>query len=113
MKTTRILGYIAGVLAAIALVTLGFGLILTMNPEKFPNLTLGYSALIGGVVAVLISIIPGIVHFALRMKFHRPFHAEGVSRGVRIAGRVLLCVWWLALAAGAALALYLGRLGFI
>jgi hypothetical protein len=47
------------------------------------------------------------------MKFHRPFHAEGVSRGVRIAGRVLLCVWWLALAAGAALALYLGRLGFI
>jgi peptidoglycan biosynthesis protein MviN/MurJ (putative lipid II flippase) len=113
MKTTRILGYVAGILAALAMVTLGFGLILTMNPERFPNLTLGYGALIGGVVAVLVSIIPGVVHFALRAKFRRPFHDAGVPQGFRIAGRVLLGVWWLALVAGAALAIYLGSLGFI
>ncbi len=113
MKTTRILGYVAGILAALALMTLGFGLILTMNPERFPNLTLGYGALIGGAVAVLVSIIPGIAHFALRTKFHRPFHDAGVPRGFRTAGRVLLWVWGLALVAGAALAAYLWSLGFI
>ncbi len=113
MKTTRILGYVAGILAALALVTLVFGLILTMNPERFPNLTLGYSALISGVVAVLISIIPGVAHFALRAKFRRPFHDAGVPRGLRIAGRALLWVWGLALVTGAALAAYLWSLGFI
>jgi hypothetical protein len=93
MKTTRILGFAAGLMAVISAIVLAFGVFITMNPERFPSLTMpGWSALVAGFVFILVSAIPGVAHLALRIRFRKPFHARGPS-GFLTVCRVLVWIW--------------------
>ncbi len=108
MKTTRILGFVAGLMAVIALLAMGLGAYLAMDPVRFSNLSISYGILGLGAVVMVISLIPGIAHLLLRIKFRRPYERRRRSPGTFfLVSRILVWVWGVAVLATLALALYL------
>jgi hypothetical protein len=108
MKTTRILGFAAGLMAVIALLAMGLGAFLAMNPVQFPNLSMNYGILGLGAIIMVVSLVPGIAHLLFRIKFRRPYERRRRDHGAFLKlSRVLVWIWGVAVLATLALALYL------
>ena len=100
MKTTRVLGFVAGLVAVVALIAIGFGVVAGLTK-------LGIYALIYGMGAMVAALLLGIVHFLLRIKFRNPYHRRRGPQGFVRAGRIMVWVWGVAMIVMAAMLAYL------
>ena len=100
MKTTRILGFVAGVISVIALIAIGIGMIAGVTK-------LGIESLVFGVGAMVIALLTGIAHLLLRIKFRRPYYSRRRPKPFLVAGRVMMWVWAVAMIAMVAMIVYL------
>ena len=100
MKTTRILGFAAGLIADVALIAIGFGVVAGLTK-------LGVYALMAGMVAMVAALLTGIVHFLLRIKYRNPFRSRRGPQGFMRVGRIMVWVWAVAMILMAAMLAYL------
>ena len=100
MKTTRILGFVAGLVAVVALIAIGFGVIAGLTK-------LGVYALMAGMGAMVAALLLGIVHFLLRIRFRDPYRRRRGPQAFARAGRVMVWVWGGAMIVTAAMLAYL------
>ena len=100
MKTTRVLGFVAGLVAVVALIAIGFGVVAGLTK-------LGVYALMAGMVAMVAALALGIVHFLLRIKFRNPYQRRRGPQGFLRAGRIMVWVWGVAMIATGAMLGYL------
>lgn len=102
MKTTRILGFVAGLLAVAALIALGIGVILGMSKWGFILLMVGTGVMVAALVL-------GIAHFLLRIKFRNPYFRRRGPQDFLRAGRIMVWAWGVSMIAmGVLMAVYLG-----
>lgn len=85
MKTTRILGLLAGVTAVVAAVAVGIG----FSPV---DAKLGTLSLLAGLGVMAVSFLLGVVHLLLRIWFRNPYSSRR-PKPFLMAGRVLVWVW--------------------
>lgn len=100
MKTTRILGFVAGLMAVIALIAIGFGVIAGLTK-------LGVQSLMTGMGVMVAALVLGVVHFLLRIKFRNPYRRRRGPQGFLRAGRIMVWAWGVAMIATAAMLAYL------
>lgn len=100
MKTTRILGFVAGLVAVVALIAIGFGVVAGLTK-------LGVYALMAGMGAMAAALLLGIVHFLLRIKFRNPYLRRRGPQAFARAGRIMVWVWGVAMIATAGMLAYL------
>ena len=100
MKTTRVFGFVAGLVAVVAMVAIGFGVIAGLTK-------LGVYALMAGMGAMMVALVLGIVHFLLRIKFKSPYQRRRGPQGFLRAGRIMVWVWGFAMIATGAMLAYL------
>ena len=93
MKTTRFLGFWAGVAALAALVILLVGVVLAMRLPLQDFLAFGMYALAAGLLILIVSILMGIAHLLLRIRFRDPYKFTRGHRSDLVAGRILVWVW--------------------
>ena len=93
MKTTRFLGFWAGVTALAALVILLVGAVLAMRLPLQDFLAFGMYVLAAGLLILIVSILMGVAHLLLRIRFRDPYKFTRGRRSDLIAGRVLVWVW--------------------
>lgn len=86
MKTTRILGFTAGLMAVLSAIAIALSLLSTAN-------SIGFYLLGFGIAFILTSAIPGVAHLILRIWFRRPFHDPDGPRGFLITCRVMVWLW--------------------
>jgi len=103
MKTTRILGFVAGLLAVVALIAIGFALITDQGGVS----KTGILAIMAGMGVMAAALLLGIVHFLLRIKFRNPYHRRRGPQAFLRAGRVMVWAWGVAMIATAAMLGYL------
>ena len=102
MKTTRILGFVAGLLAVAALIALGIGVILGMSKWGFILLMVGTGVMVAALVL-------GIAHFLLRIKFRNPYFRRRGPQDFLRAGRIMVWAWGVSMIAmGVLMGVYLG-----
>jgi len=99
MKTTRILGFVAGVVAVVALLAIGYGTSTGLSK-------LGSYALIFGMVAMVLSLLLGVAHLLLRIRFKNPYRSRRPKPFLK-AGRIMVWVWGVAMVVMAAMVAYL------
>ena len=93
MKTTRFLGFWAGVTALAALVILIVGVVLAMRLPLQDFLAFGLYVLAAGMVILIVSILMGVAHLLLRIRFRHPYKVKRGRRADLVTGRVLIWVW--------------------
>jgi hypothetical protein len=98
MKTTRVLGFVAGVIALVALVFIGASM--TMEAMQ------GLKVLLYGVGVFLIALLTGIAHLLLRIKFRNPYRSRRGTKPFLKAGRVMVWVWGVSMIATVAMVAY-------
>jgi hypothetical protein len=100
MKTTRILGIVAGVTAVVALITIGFGTLAGLTK-------LGMVSLLVGLGVMAVSLLVGIAHLLMRIKFRNPYRSRRGPKAFLKAGRILMWVWGVAMIVTGAMVAYL------
>jgi len=100
MKTTRILGFVAGILAIVALIAIGFGVIAGLTK-------LGVQSLMAGMGVMAAALLLGVVHFLLRIKFRNPYFRRRGPQSFLRAGRIMVWAWGGAMIVTAAMLVYL------
>lgn len=93
MKATRFLGFWAGITALAALVVLIVGAVLAMRLPLQDFLAFGMYVLAAGLLILIVSILMGIAHILLRIRFRNPYRFTRVRRNDLVAGRILVWVW--------------------
>ncbi len=100
MKTTRILGFVAGVMAIVALIAFCLGMIAGLTK-------LGILSLVTGVGVMAVSLLPGIAHLLLRIKYRNPYRSRRGQKRFLLAGRILMWAWGVIAIATLGLVIYL------
>ena len=99
MKTTRILGLLAGVTAVVALIAIGIG--------TFAGLEIGMKLMLVSVGIMAVSLLMGVAHLLLRIKFRNPYHSRRGPKAFLRIGRIMVWVWGVAMIATVAAVIYL------
>ena len=84
MRTTRILGFLAGVTAVVALIAIGLSM--TMGAVQ------GLQVILYGTGVMLLSLLMGIAHFLLRIKFRNPYRSRRPKPFLKVA-RIMVWAW--------------------
>jgi len=98
MKTTRVLGFVAGIIALAALITIGMSM--TLGAMQ------GLKVLVAGTGIMLVALLTGIVHLLLRIKFRNPYRSRRGRKPFLVAGRVMIWVWGASIIATIAMVAY-------